>query len=233
MPIGHWRGGSIGDREGRRERKRRSGKEAARQGRRIDLLETSRMVQQHLTESLCREVFSCTCVRERDRLWSLYALANFWTQIVVRAPGSLTQAFQLREAVRAIRGFDYSPSGGDVRGGICPVEKGLSRGLDCGWLASGRDRPPAEDPLGRPLADLAGVPDRVLRFLPGISSNPGLRFGRGAGRSRNGSRSGGAGPSASGSCAENGRSPLRERPAVRGPGRARDLGSFFAALRVD
>lgn len=64
----------------------------------IDLSETSGLINRLLSESLCQEVFSTTRTNERERLWSLYALAEFWTRIVLRGPESLTQA--LEEALR-------------------------------------------------------------------------------------------------------------------------------------
>lgn len=85
--------------EARLKRERRSAKKAARSRQReIDLLETARRLNLHLTERLCQEVFSTTRGTERQRLWSVHALAEFWTHVVLKAPGSLTQA--LEEAVR-------------------------------------------------------------------------------------------------------------------------------------
>jgi hypothetical protein len=81
----------------RRER-HASGEKDRSQGTVIDLLPTVRLLNQHLTESLCQEVFQTTRLRERERVWSLYALAHFWTHIVLKAPGSLTQA--LEDALR-------------------------------------------------------------------------------------------------------------------------------------
>jgi len=64
----------------------------------IDLLAPSRLIQKHLTEGLCEEVFQETRNRERKRVWSLYALVNFWNHIILHSPGSITQAIE--EAVR-------------------------------------------------------------------------------------------------------------------------------------
>ena len=65
----------------------------------IDLLETCRMVNAILTSDFCDRVFATTRVTERQRTWSLYALATFWTGVVIKSPGSLTQAVE--DAVRS------------------------------------------------------------------------------------------------------------------------------------
>ncbi len=66
--------------------------------RRIELLGTVELLHDHLTTSLCQTVFQETRTRERERPWSLEALASFWTEAILRAPHSLTQALQ--EAAR-------------------------------------------------------------------------------------------------------------------------------------
>lgn len=86
-------------REARVKRERRAVKKAAGSRKTIiNLSETSGLINRLLSESLCQEVFSTTRTNERKRLWSLYALAEFWTRIVLRGPESLTQA--LEEALR-------------------------------------------------------------------------------------------------------------------------------------
>lgn len=86
-------------REARVKREHRTVKKAAGSRKStIDLSETTGLINRLLTESLCQEVFSATRSNERQRLWSLYALAEFWTRVVLRGPESLTQA--LEEALR-------------------------------------------------------------------------------------------------------------------------------------
>ncbi|MGH9362291.1 MAG: IS4 family transposase [Thermoanaerobaculia bacterium] len=59
---------------------------------RIDLLGTAKLLQEGLTEAACRAVFLMTRTTERAREWTLKALADFWTAVVLRAPPSLTAA---------------------------------------------------------------------------------------------------------------------------------------------
>jgi hypothetical protein len=70
----------------------RKGERDTPPGGEVNLLETTRLLQDHLTEGLCREVFQEQRVGERERTWSLYALGQFWQGIVLQSPGSLTQA---------------------------------------------------------------------------------------------------------------------------------------------
>jgi Transposase DDE domain len=57
-------------------------------------LGTVQLLHDHLTTSLCQTVFHQTRTAERERQWSLAALASFWTVVILRAPPSLTQALQ-------------------------------------------------------------------------------------------------------------------------------------------
>ena len=61
---------------------------------RIELLGTVALLHEHLTTSLCQTVFQQTRTTERERQWSLEALVSFWTEVILRAPQSLTQALQ-------------------------------------------------------------------------------------------------------------------------------------------
>lgn len=61
---------------------------------RIDLLGTLQLLQEVLTEGLCHSVYKAERVTERIREWTLYALAQFWTAVMLRAPATLTQALQ-------------------------------------------------------------------------------------------------------------------------------------------
>jgi hypothetical protein len=61
---------------------------------RVELLGTVQVLHEHLTTSLCQTVFQQTRTTERERRWSLAALASFWTAVILRAPQSLTQAIE-------------------------------------------------------------------------------------------------------------------------------------------
>jgi hypothetical protein len=61
---------------------------------RVELLGTVELLHDYLTQSLCQTVFQQTRTTERQRQWSLKALASFWTEVILRAPHSLTQALQ-------------------------------------------------------------------------------------------------------------------------------------------
>lgn len=60
----------------------------------MDLLGTLRILQRHLTESLCEKVFKQVRLDERQRKWTLHALMRFWTAVMIRAPQSLTQVLE-------------------------------------------------------------------------------------------------------------------------------------------
>ena len=61
---------------------------------RADLLATVEVLHAHLTGALCQDVFSGVRGVERQRVWTLERLAEFWTAVILRAPKSLTQALQ-------------------------------------------------------------------------------------------------------------------------------------------
>jgi hypothetical protein len=58
----------------------------------INLLETVALLNKHLTESFCQEVFDSVRTTERQREWSLYTLAKFWAAVTISPPNSLGQA---------------------------------------------------------------------------------------------------------------------------------------------
>jgi hypothetical protein len=58
----------------------------------IDLLRVVDLLQEHITPALCRAVFRAVRTTERQRLWTLDALIQFWTAVVLRAPKALSQA---------------------------------------------------------------------------------------------------------------------------------------------
>jgi Transposase DDE domain len=61
---------------------------------RVELLGTMQVLHDHLSASLCRTVFQQTRTTERERHWTLHALAEFWTAVILRAPQGLTQALE-------------------------------------------------------------------------------------------------------------------------------------------
>src|SRR5258708_31039921 len=63
---------------------------------RVNLAQTIHLLHTHLTAALCHTVFQRVRTRERQRRWSLAALAQFWLTVLLTGPRSLTQA--LREA---------------------------------------------------------------------------------------------------------------------------------------
>lgn len=64
----------------------------------ISLLDTVRILNEHLTETLCQEVFQSVRTNEREREWSLFTLAKFWTAVTLFAPDSLGQALERARA---------------------------------------------------------------------------------------------------------------------------------------
>jgi len=60
----------------------------------VDLVGTVELLYRYLTESLCREVFRAVRIGERERKWTFHALAQFWTEVILRAPEALTHALQ-------------------------------------------------------------------------------------------------------------------------------------------
>jgi len=60
----------------------------------VNLLKTVQILEKTVTQSLCDTVFKNTRSRERQRVWSLYELAQFWHAVILRAPQSLTQALE-------------------------------------------------------------------------------------------------------------------------------------------
>jgi hypothetical protein len=62
----------------------------------VNLAQTIHLLHTHLTTALCHTVFKRVRHRERQRCWSLAALAQFWLTVLFSGSRSLTQA--LREA---------------------------------------------------------------------------------------------------------------------------------------
>lgn len=53
------------------------------------------VLQESLTESLCQEVYDDARTNERNRKWTLFTLARFWTAVVLEAPPTLTHALEI------------------------------------------------------------------------------------------------------------------------------------------
>ena len=56
----------------------------------VDLLDVLELLFRHLTPTLCETVYNQVRTTERERKWSLEAIARFWTAMIVRNPPSLT-----------------------------------------------------------------------------------------------------------------------------------------------
>ena len=62
--------------------------------RTIKLLETVQLLNDHLTEEVCAQVFDSTRTTEREREWTLFSLTKFWTAVILLAPDSLGHALE-------------------------------------------------------------------------------------------------------------------------------------------
>src|SRR5262245_41092966 len=58
----------------------------------IDLLTVVDLLQEHITPALCRAGVGAVRKSEGQRVWTLEALIQFWTAVVLRAPPALSQA---------------------------------------------------------------------------------------------------------------------------------------------
>lgn len=59
---------------------------------RVDLIRVMDLLQTHITSALCQTVFRRVRTTERQRAWTLQALVQFWTAVILRAPEALSQA---------------------------------------------------------------------------------------------------------------------------------------------
>jgi hypothetical protein len=59
---------------------------------RINLVRVLELLRTHITAALCQTVFHAVRITERQRLWTLEALVQFWLAVIVRAPRALSQA---------------------------------------------------------------------------------------------------------------------------------------------
>lgn len=80
-------------REKKRKGKSRKGTRSDRDVR-VHLAPTVEFLHEYLSEALCDEVFQDLRTTERERRWSLYALARFWLDVVLEAPPSLSQLLE-------------------------------------------------------------------------------------------------------------------------------------------
>lgn len=53
---------------------------------RVNLVDTIKLLLEHLTPALCKAVFKKHRDNERERKWTLYAVAAFWTAMIIRNP---------------------------------------------------------------------------------------------------------------------------------------------------
>ena len=70
----------------------------------VHLVPPVEILHAHMTKALCDEVFGELRTNERERLWSLFALARFWLAVVLKAPPSLSHLLQLMRG-RELEGF--------------------------------------------------------------------------------------------------------------------------------
>lgn len=79
-----------------KKRKGRSGKgtEKKESPDTIRLVPAVEWLHSHITEALCQEVFQDVRTTERERKWSLFALARFWEVVVLEPPPSLTHLLE-------------------------------------------------------------------------------------------------------------------------------------------
>lgn len=77
-------------REKKRKGKSRKGTQSDRDVT-VELTPTVEFLHKELSESLCEEVFQDLRTGERERQWSLFALARFWLAVILDAPKSLSQ----------------------------------------------------------------------------------------------------------------------------------------------
>jgi DDE family transposase len=81
-----------------REKKRKGRSAKGTEGKEspdtVHLVPAVEWLHSHITEALCNEVFQDVRTTERDRKWSLFALARFWEVVVLEPPPSLTQLLE-------------------------------------------------------------------------------------------------------------------------------------------
>ena len=68
------------------------GKRPSAAATRVNLIRVMDLLQTHITSALCQTVFRGVRRTERQRAWTLQALVQFWTAVILRAPEALSQA---------------------------------------------------------------------------------------------------------------------------------------------
>lgn len=58
----------------------------------VDLVRVLELLRTHITAALCQTAFATVRTTERQRLWTLQALVEFWLAVILRAPRALSQA---------------------------------------------------------------------------------------------------------------------------------------------
>jgi len=83
----------MSEKKKKRERKSRKGDgdPAATQ---VQLVPIIQILHENLSEALCEVVFREVRTTERERKWSLFSLARFWTAVIIKEPPSLTQLLE-------------------------------------------------------------------------------------------------------------------------------------------
>ena len=64
----------------------------AKRAREVNLLRLIDLLQAHITPALCHAAFRRVRRTERQRAWTLHALVQFWTAVILRAPQALSPA---------------------------------------------------------------------------------------------------------------------------------------------
>lgn len=70
----------------------------------IHLVPPMEILHGHVTKAMCDVVFGDVRTTERERKWTLYALARFWLAVVLKAPPSLSNMLALMRG-RELEGF--------------------------------------------------------------------------------------------------------------------------------
>ncbi len=60
----------------------------------VPLVPAVKLIHEHVTAAMCQEVFRGVRTNERQRKWTLFALARFWLAVIVEPPRSLSQLLE-------------------------------------------------------------------------------------------------------------------------------------------
>ncbi len=99
--------------------------EIKKKNREVNLLKAVQILDKMITSSLCETVFQRVRTDERQRVWSLYALTQFWNTVILNAPKSLRQALE-----EAAEGESKSPEWPEVK---TTPEAFFQRSQDLSW----------------------------------------------------------------------------------------------------